>query len=159
MSGLIEFLGGLEYWHWFIAALVLGTLEVALPGAILVWFAAAAVLVGVVVFIAPALPWQVQLVAFGLLSFGAIAAWRRYRRRHPETTDQPTLNRRGHQYEGKVLELVDPIHDGYGKARLGDGVWAVRGPDAPAGARVRVVGVENTVLIVEPEGPAEQQRG
>ncbi len=152
MSGLLSFLSGLQYWHWFIAALVLGILEVVLPGAIFVWFAIAAAVLGVVLFLIPQLPWQVQLILFGLLSFGAIAAWRRYKREHPETTDQPTLNRRGHQYEGKVLEIVDSIENGYGKAKLGDGVWTVRGPDAPAGARVRVVGVENTVLVVEREG-------
>jgi membrane protein implicated in regulation of membrane protease activity len=152
MSGLLSFLSGLQYWHWFIAALVLGILEVVLPGAIFVWFAVAAAVLGAVTFVLPVLPWQVQLILFGLLSFGAIAAWRRYRREHPETSDQPTLNRRGHQYEGKVLEIVDSIENGYGKARLGDSVWTVRGPDAPAGARVRVVGVENTVLVVEREG-------
>lgn len=151
MSGLLEFLAGLQYWHWFIAALVLGILEVVLPGAIFVWFAAAAAVLGIVLFVLPQLPWQVQLILFGLLSFGAIAAWRRYRSEHPETNDQPALNRRGHQYEGKVLEIVDSIENGYGKARLGDSVWTVRGPDAPVGARVRVVGVDNTVLIVEPE--------
>jgi membrane protein implicated in regulation of membrane protease activity len=151
MNTLISFLGGLAFYHWFIAALVLGILEIVLPGAIFVWFAAAAALLGVLTFFAPAIPWQAQLVLFGLLSFAAIAVWRRYRRRHPEVTDQPTLNRRGHQYEGKVLELVDAIENGYGKARLGDSVWTVRGPDAPAGARVRVVGVESTVLMVEPE--------
>jgi membrane protein implicated in regulation of membrane protease activity len=152
MSGLLSFLSGLQYWHWFIAALVLGILEVVLPGAIFVWFAVAAAVLGVVLFVLPQLPWQVQLILFGLLSFGAIAAWRRYRRDHPETSDQPTLNRRGHQYEGKVLEIVDSIENGYGKARLGDGIWTVRGPDAPVGARVRVVGVDNTVLIVELDG-------
>src|SRR5512141_2313647 len=122
MNGLISFLQGLEYWHWFIAALVLGILEVVLPGAIFVWFSAAAALLGVVLFFVPQLPWQVQVIAFGLLSFAAIAAWRRYRRGHPETSDQPTLNRRGHQYDGKVLEVVDAIENGYGKARLGDSV-------------------------------------
>lgn len=152
MSGLLSFLSGLQYWHWFIAALVLGILEVVLPGAIFVWFAVAAAVLGVVLFVVPQLPWQMQLILFGLLSFGAIAAWRRYRRDHPESSDQPTLNRRGHQYEGKVLEIVDSIENGYGKARLGDGVWTVRGPDAPVGARVRVVGVDNTVLIVELDG-------
>ena len=149
MSALLGFLAELRYWHWFIAALVLGILEVVLPGAIFVWFAAAAAAMGVLTFLVPVLPWQVQLVAFGLLSFAAIAAWRRYRRRRPDATDQPALNRRGHQYEGKVLELLEPIADGYGRARLGDSVWTVRGDDAPAGARVRVVSVDNTVLVVE----------
>jgi membrane protein implicated in regulation of membrane protease activity len=37
-----------------------------------------------------------------------------------------------------------------GKARLGDGVWKVSGPELPAGTRVRVVGVDGVVLKVLP---------
>ncbi|MFO0449930.1 MAG: NfeD family protein [Pseudomonadota bacterium] len=150
MADLLAFLPELQWWHWLIAALVLASLELFLPGAIFVWFAAAAAVLGVVLFFAPDIPWQVQVVAFGLLSFAAIAAWRAYKRRHPETTDQPTLNRRAQQYLGKVLDVVDPIENGYGKAKLGDTVWTVKGPDVPAGTRVRVVGSDNTVLLVEP---------
>jgi hypothetical protein len=31
---------------------------------------------------------------------------------------------------------------------VGDTVWKVKGPDLPAGARVRVVDVEGAVLVV-----------
>jgi hypothetical protein len=33
---------------------------------------------------------------------------------------------------------------------VGDSVWIARGPDLPAGARVRIVGAKGTVLEVEP---------
>jgi membrane protein implicated in regulation of membrane protease activity len=46
--------------------------------------------------------------------------------------------------------LVEPIEHGSGKAKLGDGVWKVSGPELPAGARVRVVGVDGVVLKVIP---------
>jgi membrane protein implicated in regulation of membrane protease activity len=85
---------------------------------------------------------------FALLAFAAIAAWRRYRRQRPEVSDQPTLNRRGAQYVGQVCEVVDPITNGSGRVRLGDTIWTVHGPDAPAGGRVRVVAVEGAVLQV-----------
>ena len=150
MADAATFLAGLEWWHWLLAALVLGSLELFLPGAIFIWFAAAAGLVGVATFFVPGIPWQAQVIGFGLLSFVAIAAWREWRRRHPERTDQPTLNRRGEQYVGKVLDVVDPIENGYGKAKLGDTVWTVKGPDVPVGTRVRVTGTDNTVLVVEP---------
>jgi membrane protein implicated in regulation of membrane protease activity len=35
--------------------------------------------------------------------------------------------------------------------RVGDTTWQVAGPELPAGARVRVVGVEGTLLRVAPE--------
>jgi membrane protein implicated in regulation of membrane protease activity len=101
--------------------------------------------------------WQVQVVLFGVLSLGAIAVWRQLRGRRPSVSPLPLLNRRGRQYEGQVCEVVDAIVNGYGKARVGDGVWTIQGPDLPAGARVRVVSVDGTVLKVvaaeEPSSP------
>ena len=43
---------------------------------------------------------------------------------------------------------MEAIEQGSGKARLGDGVWKVSGPELPVGARVRVVGVDGTILKV-----------
>lgn len=147
---MIEFLEGLRFWHWLIASFVLGIAEVLMPGAIFIWFAAAAVAVAVLALVAPELGWQIQVIVFALLAFGAIALWRRYRGRRPEASDQPTLNQRGAQYIGQVCEVVDPIVDGVGRIRLGDTIWTVHGPDARAGARVRVVAVEGAVLKVMP---------
>ena len=64
--------------------------------------------------------------------------------------EQPNLNQRGLQYVGSELVLVEPIAQGSGKAKLGDGVWKVSGPELPAGARVRVTGVNGTILTVIP---------
>jgi membrane protein implicated in regulation of membrane protease activity len=47
--------------------------------------------------------------------------------------------------------LAEPIVNGSGRAKVRDSTWQVRGPDAPAGARVRVTGVaDGVVLTVEP---------
>jgi inner membrane protein len=60
------------------------------------------------------------------------------------------LNRRGEQLIGKRYVLVEPIINGRGKARVGDGQWLVSGPDLPAGSTVEVVAVEGTTLKVRP---------
>lgn len=145
-----EFLEGLQFWHWLVAAFLLGIAEVLAPGAIFIWFAASAVVVGVLVMLLPGLGWQLQVIVFALLAFAAIALWRRYRRERPEVSDQPTLNQRGAQYVGQLCEVVDPIVNGVGRVRLGDTIWTVHGPDLAAGARVRVVAVEGAVLEVSP---------
>jgi membrane protein implicated in regulation of membrane protease activity len=51
---------------------------------------------------------------------------------------------------GQVCEVLDPIANGVGRIRLGDSVWTVHGPDAPAGSRVRIVAAEGAALRVEP---------
>ena len=145
---MIEFAQSLTWWHWWIAAAVLAALETFLPGAIAIWFAAAAVVIGAIQLVAP-MPWQLQLVLFGALGVAAIVLWRRYRTPETEDVTAHTLNQRGAQYVGQSFQLFEPITGGRGKIRVGDTVWLVSGKDAPEGARVRVTGVEGATLRVE----------
>ena len=145
---MIEFAAGLQWWHWWIAAAVLGIAEAMAPGAVAIWFAAAAAVVGTLLLVIP-LPWQLQLLLFGGLSVAALAGWRHWKLGHPETSELPQLNQRAAQYIGKVCVLSEPIVQGYGKAKVGDGHWKVRGPDLPAGSPVRVTATEGALLIVE----------
>lgn len=145
---MIEFASNLHWWHWWIAAALLGIVEAFAPGAVAIWFAAAALVVGALLLVIP-IPWQLQLLMFGGLSVAALVVWRNYKSAHPETSEQPQLNQRAAQYIGQVYKLSEPIVQGYGKAFVGDGAWKVRGPDLPAGASVRVRAVEGVLLIVE----------
>ncbi len=138
-----------EYWHWWVLGTALLILEILTPGAFMLWLGIAAGIVGTLLLVAPGIAWEVQLLVFAVLSVASIAAWRVYRRRNPpRATDEPTLNRRGAQYVGRVFTLEEPIVNGYGKLRVDDTTWKVAGADLPSGARVRVTGVDNTVLAV-----------
>ena len=64
-------------------------------------------------------------------------------------TDQPDLNRRSVQLVGRVGVVEEAIAHGRGRVRIGDTLWLVEGPDAPAGAQVRVTAAEGAVLQVE----------
>ena len=141
--------------HWLVLAFVLGILEALFPGAVFLWFATAAALIGALSYLLP-LGGQLQVVLFGLLALASIAAWRQFRRTASATVG-PMLNKRGQQYEGQICELLDPIHNGFGRARVGDGVWTVSGPDLPAGARVRVVAIDGTVLAVVAAGAPDPE--
>jgi hypothetical protein len=70
---------------------------------------------------------------------------------HPSISrsDQPDLNQRSRQLVGRVLIVEEAIEGGRGKVRAGDTLWPVEGPDAPAGAEVRVTAAKATVLVVE----------
>jgi inner membrane protein len=70
---------------------------------------------------------------------------------HPAVSrsDQPNLNRPAAQLVGRVLILAEAIEGGRGKVRVGDTLWPVEGPDAPAGAEVKVTAAKGTVLVVE----------
>lgn len=137
-------------WTWMVVAAVLFTLETLVPGVFLVWFGLAAVVVGVVVFLAPEMSVAMQIALFAALSVVSVLVGRQFlgSYRNP-ASDKPMLNERGHQYVGQVFELKDAIRDGRGRITVGDSVWLVRGPELPEGTRVRVTGAEGTMLVVE----------
>jgi membrane protein implicated in regulation of membrane protease activity len=60
------------------------------------------------------------------------------------------LNRRAEYHVGRLFTLDDAIVDGRGRLKIDDTVWLIAGPDLPAGTHVRVTGVDNTLLCVEP---------
>ena len=108
--------------------------------------------VGLVLLIVPTLAWQAQLVLFSVLSIGSLLAWRSYAKKHPPADNNyPTLNKRGDDLIGRVFTLDEGIVNNYGKLRVDDTMWKIRGTDASAGARVKVTAVDGTVLVVESE--------
>lgn len=147
MDGLF---GPLNYWHWWILAVVLVIAEVLAPGIFFLWLAIAAGVTGLAVLALPDLGWQYQLLIFAALAVISAVMGRRLYKKRPPTSDHPTLNRRAQQYVGKVFVLDAPIVNGSGRLRVADATWKMVGPDAPAGSRVRVVAADGVSLRVEP---------
>lgn len=146
-----------EFWHWLVLALVFVAVEPFVPGTFFLWMGISAGLVGLLLWLAPGLSFELQVLAFAILSVVAIVLSRRYLARHPIETDEPLLNRRAEQYVGRVFTLREPILNGRGRLRVDDTVWRVEGEDCEAGARVEVTGVSGTVLRVAP-APAAAAR-
>ena len=134
-----DWLAGLDWhWWWVGAGAVLGILEILLPGIFLIWIAIAAWVTAIIVALAPmALAWQ--LVIFVVLAFATVFAGRQYYARNPVESADPNLNARAARLIGQVVTVDSAIENGKGRVRVGDGVWNARGPDAPAGASVRIV--------------------
>jgi hypothetical protein len=147
---MLDFMQHLSWWHWMILAVVLVAVEVLIPGAIAIWFAVSAAVVGLLLLLFSGLPWIAQWLLFAVLGLIATVAYRRFYRRDTGPEDAGNLNQRGVQHIGNTYVLLEAIVQGRGKAQVGDGSWIVRGPDTPAGARVRVKAVDGTVLEVEP---------
>ena len=147
---MTEWLGHIVFWHWWILAGLLLILELTAPAFFFLWLGIAAAAVGLILLVFPSLPLESQLVLFGVTSVVAVFAWRRYREARPTSTDQPNLNRRGHQYIGRVFTLVEPIKNGEGKVTVDDSTWRVKGPDSSIGTTVKVTGIDGVIFIVEP---------
>jgi len=137
-----------DHWAWLIFAALLGIGEVMIPGVFLIWIAVAAAITGLVALALP-IGLAVQFLLFAALSIAAVYGGRRWYADNPVASTDPLLNDRTARLIGQTVTVVEPISGGEGRVKVGDSVWAARGPDAAPGARVRVVRAEGTVLWVE----------
>jgi len=139
-----------SFWSWLALGTLLLILEVFGAGGYLLWIGMAAASVGVLTFLLPALPWELQLLLFAVFSILMALYWWWRQRSAVRRSDQPHLNLRGQELVGKVFLVSEAIVDGRGKIKVGDSVWLARGPDAALGSRVRVVGQDGVILLTEP---------
>lgn len=136
------------HWAWLSLGVLLAAAEIVAPGFFLIWIGAAAIVTGVIAWVVP-LSIPLQLGIFAILSFVALYGGRRWLKANPITSADPHLNQRAGRLVGEVLTVTRAIEDGRGRAKVGDGEWPVRGPDAAEGAKVRVVSADGGVLVVE----------
>jgi len=87
-------------------------------------------------------------VLFACTVFG-LYFWREYRVQRRDLQSSTSPLRAGERYIGQVLTLTHGMSNGAGHVKLGNRRWSLRGPNAPAGSRVRVTGVDGVVLIVD----------
>ncbi len=148
----MEFFMQMEYWHWLVLGLVLLILEMFAPGAILLWFGVAGLVVGVLQLIfGDLLGPQLQWLLFSIFSIVSIVAWKSYAKKNKiDVRDESdTLNQRGKALIGKEFVLSEAIVNGVGKAKVGDTHWRVIGADMAVDSRVKVTGFEGASLKVE----------
>ncbi len=91
---------------------------------------------------------MIWFLIFASLVF-AFYFWRQFRARQLELASPTADHRLGLKHIGQALVLDQALENGAGRIRLGNRDWAVRGPNLPAGAKVRVTGVDGTVLLVD----------
>jgi inner membrane protein len=91
---------------------------------------------------------MVWFTVFATTVFGCYF-WRQYRRYQAEQNSPLAAHNQGMRFIGQALVLEQAIEGQSGKIWLGNRHWPVRGPNLPVGSRVRVTGVDGTVLLVD----------
>lgn len=149
---IADFVARAGPWSWWVLGVVLLILEIVVPGVFLFWIGLAGITTGLLslaLWGAAIWGWQVQVVAFVILSFVAVAIGRSFVKRSEKDSDEPHLNQRGESLVGRVVTVTEAIENGHGRAKVGDTTWSVAGPDQPVGAKVRIVSASGNELRVE----------
>jgi membrane protein implicated in regulation of membrane protease activity len=133
---------------WLVTGLALLAIEMLAPGAFMMWLGLAACGTGLMV-LATGIGFELQVVTCGVLAAISLAVGLRVRQRPGRlNTQQAGLAGR------TAIALMFQGREG--RVRVGDSDWAARVPPDVAepvlGMRLRVEGVDGTVLIVRPEG-------
>ena len=136
------------HWWWMIIAVILGVLEMLIPGVFLIWLAAAAAITALVALFG-GVPLAAQFLIFAALALAATYAGRRWYAANPVESSDPMLNDRAARLVGETVTVVVAIADGQGRVRVADGEWPASGPDAAAGTKMRIAAVESGTVIVE----------
>jgi membrane protein implicated in regulation of membrane protease activity len=136
-------------WAWIILGVILIGIELVAPSSFFLWLGLAAIVTGMIDAVL-GLSWQASSLLFALLCVAAVILGRTVSRFR--TLDEPQadmLNQRGQSLVGRVFTLETPIKDGEGRIRVDDSSWRVTGADRFVGAKVRVVRIEGSTLVVD----------
>jgi inner membrane protein len=142
-----------EWWHWIVLGFVLVVAELAVPAFFIIWFGLGALLVGLLLLVAPAMSMTLQLALWCVASLGMVVLWFRIFKRGDHKTrigqsDGDTIGE-----IGLMAKAAAPFARGrvrFQKPLLGSEEWECVVDEAiAAGERVRVVSVEGSFLKVQ----------
>lgn len=140
------------WWHWIVIGILLMLAELAVPAFFLMWFGAAAVVVGGAVAVFPAFPFAYQIIAWTVGSVVLIWFWFKvFKRRYHKT--RIGFSRGTFIGEiGLVIKDIQPFDKGrirFQKPILGDETWeSIADEEIRVGERVKVIDVEGNILKV-----------
>ena len=146
------------FWYWLVAGLLLLIVETVLPSFTALWFAIGALLVGMLLFFIPTLSFTTQLLIWTIISGALAVAWFLYfrqRLQHEQLNALPFQTVVGQT--GTIIHL--PPNQQQGQLRFhvpvaGVSEWSFTladpGDQLQNGDRVRVIDIQDKLLIVEP---------
>ena len=142
----------IEWWHWELAGLGLVMLELAVPAFFVIWFGFGAMLVGLVLLLAPGLALSAQIGVWVLASVAMTVLWFRVFKRSQHKTLVGTAAGEVIGEVGLLVSAVAPFERGkvrFQRPVLGADEWACVAESAiAAGERVKVVSVEGSYVKV-----------
>jgi len=141
-------------WHWIVFGIALIIAEIFLATFFVLWFGAAAVVIGTALYLVPGLSLTEQILGWTVLS--AVLAWSWFKYLKPLSIDKTKAGLSKEAIVGEIGQvLVAPSGERRGKLRfpapvLGDDEWIIMSrDDLLPGDRVSVVDVSGNSLIVK----------
>ncbi|TCB38159.1 NfeD family protein [Acinetobacter sp. ANC 4910] len=147
-----------EPWHWFVLGVLLMLSELVLTAFAALWFGISAILVGILLWLFPALNSTAQLVLWMILSILCTVAWFKFIK--PLSIDKTKAGLSREATLGQVGMVIqvnmehEQIRVRFPMPVLGSDEWNCRTlAHVNVGDRVRVVDILGNDLVVQPHRP------
>ncbi|BCB28492.1 hypothetical protein SKTS_33780 [Sulfurimicrobium lacus] len=140
----------IAWWHWIAGGMLLILLELAIPSFFIIWFGLSALLIGVIMLLAP-ISLAAQFTLWGVTSGAMVYFWFRYFK-NPDRTKAGMSQDVFLGETGLIVKEVSELAKGqirFQKPILGSETWPVIADETiPAGERARIVAVMGQTLKV-----------
>mgnify|MGYP003573904887 CR=1 FL=1 len=141
------------YWHWIVFGVALMLSEIMLTTFFILWFGAAAIVIGLLMLAFPEIPLEMQILLWTILSSSAAWAWFKYIK--PLSIDKTKAGLSRESIVDEVGQIISvPNGEKRGKLRfpapvLGSDEWEIISSDElTIGDRARVKDVSGNTLVV-----------
>lgn len=136
-------------YHWIALGLILLCAEMLGAAGFLLGAAAAALGMGVILWLMPDLSLTWQLIIYSISAVAATVIYFQLFRDAQKHQGRPLLNKRAQRLVGHQFKLPDDIELGTAKVQIGDTLWKVR-CDGPLtkGTLVEVIDAKRMSLII-----------
>ena len=149
-----EFFNHILYWHWIVLGIILAISELMLTSFFILWFGAAAIVVGIMLYLFPGMSLTYQVLIWTILSSALAWAWFKYLK--PLSIDKTKAGMSSEAILGEIGQVLSPPNgEKRGTMRfpapiLGSDEWLIISQDQLAiGDRVKVESVSGNSLIVK----------
>jgi membrane protein implicated in regulation of membrane protease activity len=135
---------------WVVVGLVLILLEFVVPSLVIVFFGLGAWVAALVVAIFPGIAFWAQMMIFTVFSVLSLVLLRRTLKKRFFSDQEGAENEGVDDYIGKTAVVEVPIIDGEGKINYRGVSWTAHSEEEiPKGKKVKIIGKDSIILIVE----------
>jgi len=132
MESITLFLNSQPAWHWWALGAILLAAEIASTTQYLLWPGIAALIVGVLKFLDPALDGRLAVFLLAVIAVVATAVWKRSAWGRSDRDTHATLNDRSALYVGRTVKAAENFVNGRGAVLVDDTRWNATVTDGSA---------------------------
>jgi hypothetical protein len=152
MESITLFLNSQPAWHWWALGALLLAAEIASTTQYLLWPGIAALIVGILKFLDPALDGRLAVFLFAVIAVVATAVWKRSAWGRSDRDTHATLNDRSALYVGRTVKAAENFVNGRGAVLVDDTRWNATVTDGSApmkGDRLKISAADGADLKVQ----------